>query len=167
MWESLLSLVMYWSRCQGSGTLGPSIIKSLNGAFNISVLSRPDSKSTFPAGVKKITCDFSRASLVESFKGQDAVIDLIAQNSLDERKKVINAAVDAGVQRFIPSEFSGNMENKNNVSVVPLFAERVAVRDYINGKAAANPNFSYTTLSNGPFYDWVHIKISIKIASDE
>lgn len=90
------------------------------------------------------------------------MIDLIAQNSLDERKKVIDAAVDAGVQRFIPSEFSGNMENKNNVSIVPLFAERVAVRDYIKGKAAANPNFSYTTLSNGPFYDWVHIKISIK-----
>lgn len=123
------------------------------------MLSRPTSNSTFPSDVKRLTSDFTRTSLVESFKGQDAVIDLVAQSSLEDRKKVIDAAVDAGVKRFIPSEFSGNMDNKANVSIIAMFADRVAVRDYAKEKAAANPNFSYTTVSNGPFYDWVSIHI--------
>ncbi|KAL6408677.1 hypothetical protein AUP68_07621 [Ilyonectria robusta] len=140
----------------GAGTLGPSIIKALaaNGTFNISVLSRPDSKSTFPSGVKKVTSDFTKSSLVESFKGQDAVVDLIAQGSLDERKRFVDAAAEAGVKRYIPGEFSGNMENKANVSVFPLFADRVAAREYVKAKAAAVPGFTFTMISNGPFYDW-------------
>jgi nucleoside-diphosphate-sugar epimerase len=124
------------------------------GTFNISVLSRPTSKSTFPYDVKLLTSDFTRTSLVESFKGQDAVIDLVAQSSLEDRKKVIDAAVEAGVKRFIPSEFSGNMDNKANVSIISMFADEVSVRDYAKDRVAANPNFSYTTVSNGPFYDW-------------
>lgn len=43
------------------------------------------------------------------------------------------------------------------MSIISLFADRVAVRDYAKEKAAANPSFSYTTVSNGPFYDWVRI----------
>ncbi|KAH7116451.1 hypothetical protein EDB81DRAFT_733996, partial [Dactylonectria macrodidyma] len=140
----------------GAGTLGPSIIKALlaEGTFKVSVLSRPDSKSTFPPDIKRLTSDFTQSSLVESFKGQDAVVDLLAQSSLDDRKKLIDAAAEAGVKRFIPSEFSGNMENKVNVSILPMFAERVAVREYAKAKADASPDFSFTTVSNGPFYDW-------------
>ena len=52
------------------------------------------------------------------------------------------------------------MDNTNNVSITPLFADRVAVRDYAKEKAASNPSFSYTTLSNGPFYDWVRTHFS-------
>jgi hypothetical protein len=59
------------------------------------------------------------------------------------------------VKRFIPSEFSGNMENKTNVATISMFADRVTVADYAKEKAAANPTFSYTILSTGPFYDWV------------
>jgi len=140
----------------GAGTLGPPLTSALlkAGNFKISVLSRPTSKSTFPSGVKKITSDFTPTSLAESFKGQDAVIDLIAQASVDERKKIIDAAVSAGVKRFIPSEFSGNMENKTNVAIFSLFATRVATADYAKEKAASNPSFTYTILSTGPFYDW-------------
>lgn len=47
------------------------------------------------------------------------------------------------------------MDNEDNVSIISLFADRVAVRDYAKEKATANPAFSYTTLSNGPFYDLV------------
>jgi len=46
------------------------------------------------------------------------------------------------------------MENKTNVATLSLFADRVTVADYAKEKAAANPTFSYTILSTGPFYDW-------------
>lgn len=140
----------------GAGTLGPSIISALfkAGTFNVSVLSRPTSKSTFPPGVTKLTSDFTSESLLSSFKGQDVVIDLIAQAAVDSRKQFVDAAVSAGVKRFIPSEFSGNMDNSTNIKIISIFADRVAVREYLKGKAAANPGFSYTTVSSGPFYDW-------------
>jgi hypothetical protein len=142
---------------QGAGTLGPSIISALlkAGTFKVTVLSRPTSKSTFPSGVTKLTSDFTSESLLSSFKSQDVVIDLIAQASVDSRKQFVDAAVSAGVKRFIPSEFSGNMSNPTNVKIVSLFADRVAVREYLKENAATNPGFSYTTVSTGPFYDWV------------
>lgn len=140
----------------GAGTLGPSIISALlnAGTFNVSVLSRPTSKSEFASGVKKLTSDFTPSSLLKAFKGQDAVIDLIAQNTVEGRKGFIDAAVSANVKRYIPSEFSGNMENKTNVAIFPFFADRVTVADYAKEKAATSPSFSYTILSTGPFYDW-------------
>jgi hypothetical protein len=142
---------------QGAGTLGPSIISALLKAstFKVTVLSRPTSKSTFQSGVTKLTSDFTSDSLLSSFKGQDVVIDLVAQATVDSRKQFVDAAVSAGVKRFIPSEFSGNMDNPTNVKIVSIFADRVAVREYLKEKTAANPGFSYTTVSNGPFYDWV------------
>jgi len=140
----------------GAGTLGPSIIDVLlkAGTFNVSVLSRPTSKSKFAPGVNKLTSDFTPTSLVEAFKGQDAVIDLIAQNSVEGRKSYIDAAIAAGVKRFIPSEFSGNMENETNVATISFFSDRITVADYAKEKAASNPTFSYTIVSTGPFYDW-------------
>jgi len=47
------------------------------------------------------------------------------------------------------------MDNPTNVKTVSIFADRVAAREYLKEKTAANPGFSYTTVSNGPFYDWV------------
>lgn len=76
---------------------------------------------------------------------------------MEERKKIIDAAVTAGVKRFIPSEFSGNMENKENITIISIFADRVAVGEYLKEKAASNPDFSYSIVSNGPFYDWVSV----------
>ncbi|KAF7553248.1 hypothetical protein G7Z17_g3750 [Cylindrodendrum hubeiense] len=140
----------------GAGTVGPSIIKALlaKGTFKVSVLSRPDSRSTFPPDVARLTSDFTASSLAKAFTGQDAIVDLLAQSSLDDRKKFIDTAAEAGAKRFILSEYSGNMENKANVSILPLFAERVAVREYAKEKSDANPKFSFTALSNVPFYDW-------------
>lgn len=140
----------------GAGTLGPFIIDALlkAGTFNVSVLSRPTSKSEFSPPVKKLISDFTPASLVEAFKGQDAVLDISAQNTVEARKGYIDAAIAAGVKRFIPSEYSGNMENKTNVGTISFFADRITIEEYAKEKAASNPGFSYTIVSTGPFYDW-------------
>jgi hypothetical protein len=71
-----------------------------------------------------------------------------------DRKVIIDAAVAAGVKRLIPSEFSGNMRNEKNLALLPIYQERVEIREYCKAKTAENPNFSYSVISNGPFYDW-------------
>ncbi|KAH7007439.1 hypothetical protein EDB80DRAFT_684673 [Ilyonectria destructans] len=44
------------------------------------------------------------------------------------------------------------MENVANVSIFLTFAERIAIMEYLEEKAAAFPEFSFTALWNGPFY---------------
>lgn len=83
------------------------------------------------------------------------MVDLLARVSVDVHKSFIDAAIDAGVKRFIPSEFSGNMNNEHNVAIITLFADRITIRDYLKLKSTDNAWFSYTTVSTGPFYDWV------------
>jgi putative NADH-flavin reductase len=137
--------------------LGPSILKALlEDGFNVSVLKRQSSTSTVPSGVKVVKSDFTTSSLIDVLEGQDAVIDIIAQSSVEDRQKIIDAAISAGVKRFIPSEFSSNMENEANVALLPsIYGARVAVREYLKKQAVAHTGFTWTTLSTGPFFDWV------------
>lgn len=83
---------------------------------------------------------------------------------MGDGRKVIDAAIEAGVKRFIPSEFNGNMKNIANVSNFPTFAERIAIMEHLKEKEAAFPTFPFATLSNGLFYDLVSFSFIVLIA---
>jgi len=57
------------------------------------------------------------------------------------------------VKRFLPSEFGSNTENAK-CAALPVFGYKIATQKHIEAKAAANPNFTYTYIINGPFLDW-------------
>jgi hypothetical protein len=121
--------------------------------FDVTVFSRKESTSTFPEGVKVVTTDYSDAELEEKFKGQDAIISLPSGPAIMEQKRYIDAAIKAGVKRFIPSEFGSNTLNNDVVKAAPLFRSKVAISDYLKSKASGE--FSYTLFVTGPFLDWV------------
>jgi nucleoside-diphosphate-sugar epimerase len=138
-----------------SGNIGPSILTALlNSNFDVTVLSRTDSAATFPSTVKVIKTDYSESSLVDALKGQDAVIASLGGAVLDLQKKVIDAAVKAGVKRFIPSEFGSDTRDPKIVAAVPLFKSKSDVLEYAASAAASNPQFSFTGVFTGPFFDW-------------
>lgn len=63
-----------------AGQLGATILERVqaSGKFNITVLSRVGSTSTFPTGTKVATVDLaSHNDLVSAFTNQDAVISLV------------------------------------------------------------------------------------------
>jgi putative NADH-flavin reductase len=65
---------------QGSGALGTPVLKALidSGKFNITAISRPDSKATFPSGVKVVKADYkSVEELTKALQGQDAVVSAV------------------------------------------------------------------------------------------
>jgi len=91
-----------------AGSLGGSIFKALvnAGKFDVSVLARPSSKSVYPSGIKVYKADFSdHQALVEAFRGKD--VALVSTGDFYNAEAIaiplINAAIEAGVTRFIPS----------------------------------------------------------------
>jgi NAD(P)-dependent dehydrogenase (short-subunit alcohol dehydrogenase family) len=139
-----------------SGNLGPHILEEfLKSSFNVTVLSREDSKSTFPSGAKVVKTDYSPESLAQAFKNQDAVVSIVGTGGFADQTKIIDAAVNAGVKRFIPSEFGSNTDNPEVRAIVPIFNGKKQVVDYLRTKESGT--FSWTALITGPFFDWVSL----------
>ncbi|CCF33274.1 hypothetical protein CH063_05493 [Colletotrichum higginsianum] len=149
-----------------TGNAGSKILQSLvdSGQFNVTVLVRKPEVAHAP-GVTVKTIDFgSMAALVEVLKGQDAVIDATMSPDATMPLRMIDAAVSAGVKRFIPSEFSLDPNNPLTRSV-PVFGPKNQVLSRLKDLASTG-RLTYTTISNGAFLDWNlrtgFIKINIK-----
>ncbi|OAA33973.1 NAD(P)-binding domain protein [Beauveria brongniartii RCEF 3172] len=137
-----------------SGDVGAIAVEKLAASkHNLQVLRREGSKSTFPASIKVIDVDFTSASgLTRALQGQDVVISTLPAEVAGLQTTLIDAAIAAGVHRFLPSEFGCNIENPK-AREVPVFFEKAKIEDYLKQKAAASL-ISYTFVYNGPFLDW-------------
>jgi hypothetical protein len=138
-----------------SGNLGPAVLNQLLAAgFTVTALTRADSRSTFPPAVKVVPVDYdSLDSLTAALKGQDAFVSTVAILAIGAQIRLIDAAIAAGVKRFIPSEFGSNNPLARRL---PVFADKVKVQDYLVQKVQerGNEEFSYTCVYNSVFFDW-------------
>jgi uncharacterized protein YbjT (DUF2867 family) len=138
-----------------SGNLGPAVVDAFlkNGNFTVTAIQREESKATFPDAVKVTKIDLtSQEALTSAFKGQDAVISVAGAGQLSDQKLYIDAAIAAGVKRFVPSEFGSDLSDPKIVELVPIFQGKVDVTDYLESKESST--FSWTAVANGPFFDW-------------
>jgi hypothetical protein len=152
--ESLRKLEANTSPKAG-GNLGPTVLNIFlkHSVFNVTVLSRENSKSTFPPGVKVLRADFDSAdSLTAAFQGQDAVLSLISGSVVGDQNKLIDAAIAAGVKRFVPSEYGSNTADERIISIVPILSAKKAMVDYLRTK---EDRISWSAVINGLFFDWV------------
>ncbi|KNG80512.1 oxidoreductase CipA-like protein [Aspergillus nomiae NRRL 13137] len=139
-----------------SGDLGTPVLNALieSKKFNITVLTRHSSKAQFPATVRVIPVDYnSLPELTTALSGQDAIISTLTTAAMDVQHTLIDAAISAGVKRFIPSEFSSDVGNPN-ASTLPVYQSKIAVHKALQAQAAENPTFTYTLIRHGPFLDW-------------
>ncbi|PLN86911.1 hypothetical protein BDW42DRAFT_182283 [Aspergillus taichungensis] len=105
------------------------------GSFNITVLAR-NTGYTFPVGVTAKVVDFSFPSALNlALEGQDAVVDAVLSPDHTVSIGLIDAAVTAGVYRYIASEFSAQ------------------IYDHLQ-KVANDQKITWTAISNGAFLDW-------------
>jgi hypothetical protein len=120
----------------------------------VTVLVRAFSKSDLPSSVRTVTVDYnSGESLTAVLRGQDIVVSTVGTPGLQGQILMIDAAVAAGVKRFLPSEFGSDLDNPKTKQL-PVFGHKVAVQKYIEQKAKANPDFTYNLVRNGGFLDW-------------
>ena len=139
---------------EASGNLGKPILQALiDSAFSVTVLSRESSEATFPSGVQIHKTDFSKSSLLSVFKEQDAVVSAVGASGFLDQKKIIDAAIEARVKRFIPSEFSSNTLSNAVQDLVPVFQGKKAVIDYL--KSRDTQGMSWTGIACGLLFDWV------------
>jgi putative NADH-flavin reductase len=152
------------------GRLGPAVLEALLEAnFQVQVLKRMGSKSTskYPFGVTtiKVPDDFPSSSLEAVLSDQDAVVVTIPGTNTALQKKLADAAVKAGVKRFIPADFgSVDSDSERAKDWVPLYVDKYELRQYLQILAEKNKSFSWTALVCGHFFDydplWLHIDIA-------
>jgi uncharacterized protein YbjT (DUF2867 family) len=117
------------------------------------VICRKESEAVFPPGVTVRKTDFSGSSLEAAFQGQDAVISAVGATAFNEQKALVDAAIAAGVQRFIPSEFSANSQSKAVLQLLPLFGQKNDVIKYLKSKESSG--LTWTGIATSALFDWV------------
>ncbi|KAK5989578.1 Isoflavone reductase-like-like protein [Cladobotryum mycophilum] len=137
-----------------SGSIGKIILEALVavGVFNITVLSRKESSATFSGNILVHKSDFSDADLDTAFRGQDAIISTLGATGLGDQKRVVDAALRAGVKRFLPSEFSSSSQDTVVLELLPLFRQKSDLIEYLQTKESAG--LSWTGVASSLLFDW-------------
>ncbi|KAK4121940.1 NAD(P)-binding protein [Parathielavia appendiculata] len=146
----------------GSRNLGSSIVHELLSAgFTVTGITREASTSstpTFPDSVPIKKVDYtSFDALKAAFRNQDAVVSVVGvAAAVVDQKIAIDAAAEAGIKRFIPSEFGINTRKLRPLShsLRKILGDKIAVVNYLEEKAQEVDGFTWTGLSTGLFLDW-------------
>ncbi|KAI2602056.1 putative oxidoreductase CipA-like protein [Hypoxylon sp. NC1633] len=136
-----------------TGNLGPAVLNRLvEDGFKVTALTRKGTSHSFPSSVAVVEIDYeSPESLVKALKGQDALVSVIGYDGMLQQLPLIEAAVEAGVKRVIPSEFGWDAENEKTLELRP-FQSKKTVSEAVK-KLAASGSLTYSFISNGPFLD--------------
>lgn len=140
----------------GGGNLSPAIVDALVKSphnYSVSVLSREQSTYQPPTGVKLFKTDYTHDSLVSALKGQDAVVSAVASSgsAITDQKKIIDAAIEAGVKRFFPSEYGSDTTSPLILNYAPRWSSKIEIRNYLKSK---QDKLEWTVVFNGFFFDW-------------
>jgi hypothetical protein len=140
--------------------VGPLILQALQEAQppfqTITVLTRsPKSDATaYGPNVHVKVVDYSsRDTLVAALAGVDAVVSAIATQSIDTQKAIIDAAVDAGVKFFIPSEFGLANTHPLLRRDFPIFEDKNVIQEHLESHRLQG-NIDYALIFVGLFLDW-------------
>lgn len=146
-----------------NGRLGPSILDALlnTSDFEVSVLTRASSKSTYPSNVKvlKTEDDLPFDQLAEALRGQDALVIAFAGTQKDNSIKLANAAFEAGLKHIIPADFgSCDSSDPQSLDLVPLYINKKDVRDHLieltKKTRQDGTTIAWTSLITGHFFDY-------------
>jgi len=138
------------------------VVKELvDAGFDVTAVRRSGSsegQTSLPPGVVAIkTVDYtSLDDLKAAFDGQDAVVSVLATASVGAPQRLaVDAAVAAGVKRFIPSEFGINTRKVRGTSIGKILAAKIGTVDYLEELVAKGEGLTWTGVSTGLFFDWV------------
>ena len=125
----------------------------LNAKFDVTVLTRQTSTVVFPSSVKVVQVDYeSGESLKGVLKGIDALVSTLTTGSIAKQQKLVDAAIEDGLKRIIPSDFGADLEI-DTVRSLPVLKPKVDMQAYIRNKCSGTRT-TYTFIANNIFLDW-------------
>ena len=138
-----------------SGNVGEVVLPTFQQKTNlkITVISRPESKATFPPSVQviKVSID-DLSSLEKALQGQDAVLSLITPSQVSKEELIVDAAIKAGVKYYIPSEFGHDTTDPKVLELLPIFKAKTEITKKLVSHEA---KMGWTAIVTGLFLDWV------------
>ncbi|CAI6337838.1 unnamed protein product [Periconia digitata] len=143
----------------GSGHLGPSILQALQSdptTFDVTVISRHSSQALFPPSTKvlRVSDDYPPDEMVSAFRGHDAVVlSLNFAAEFQHHSALVDASIEAGVKRLIPSVWAGRIDVAEAREIFPLAAVKYGVLEYVRRRAVECEGWSWTSVSTGLFSD--------------
>ena len=137
-----------------TGTVGKYVLPELlaDPSFNVTVLSRTDSKAVFASNVNVVKIDYSdTAALTKALTNQDVVISTVGGEGTSSNfgEILVNAAIDAKVKWIIPSEFGIDYEDPS--ANIPVLGSKLAV---VNLLKKNQSRIAYTFITTAAFLDW-------------
>ncbi|EEU34750.1 uncharacterized protein NECHADRAFT_82383 [Fusarium vanettenii 77-13-4] len=138
----------------GKGLFGSVVLSELASAgFEVTLLSRSEKPDeVLPGGVRRVVVDYNdRESLAKTLSGQDAVVSTITTQAALSQKLIIDAAIQARVKRFIPSDF-GSLTTNPDASHFPHHVNFVEIQKYLKSKS---DEIEYTIFSVGAFTEFL------------
>jgi len=91
--------------------------------------------------------------LKEAFVNQHVIISTIGAGDIPFQKRLIDAAIAAGVPRFNPNEFAHDTLSSSICNRLPPHSARAEVLRYLQDRAKAVEEFSWTALATGCLFD--------------
>jgi hypothetical protein len=120
----------------------------------VTVLTRSKKPELYDASVKVIEVDFTSVeSLTAALKGIDGLVSTVGHAAIENQTLLIDAAIAAGVKRFIPSEY-GSCTTNPKLEAFPIYATVFKIKKYLQEKAEAG-ELTWTVLACGAFMEFV------------
>ncbi|KAI8716179.1 NmrA domain-containing protein [Fusarium sp. LHS14.1] len=138
----------------GKGLFGSVVLSELvNAGFEVTLLSRSERPDeVLPDGVRRVVVDYSDVdNLTKALSGQDAVVSTVSAEAALGQKLIIDAAIKAGVKRFVPSDF-GSLTTDPAASHFLHHVNFVEIQKYLKSKS---DEIEYTIFSIGAFTDFL------------
>ncbi|CAG8457997.1 5348_t:CDS:2 [Cetraspora pellucida] len=140
-----------------TGNLGFHITNAFlkQGCYNVNVLRKKPENNNEKAdllaskGAKIVYANYDdKNDLIKAIKGTDVIVSAINGDYYNNQIMLLTAAQEAGVKRFIPSEFGSELPQ--GLEPHPVIASKYKLRE-----ALETSGLEYTYIFNGIFYEFL------------
>jgi nucleoside-diphosphate-sugar epimerase len=137
------------------GSIGSVVFEALlaEPTLSVSVLKRESSKAELPAHIPSHTVpdSYPTEALVAAFRGHDVIVNCMTSLSVADQYRLIDAAITAGVRRYVASEYGLNNMRPDAQALNSVFRDKGMVQAYLRSR---DREIEWMSISCGMWVKW-------------
>ncbi|KFA70652.1 hypothetical protein S40285_08404 [Stachybotrys chlorohalonatus IBT 40285] len=139
-----------------TGSIGSIVLQALlnEPSLTVTALQRVSSQNKLSDDVQIVIIDdsYPQEALISAFRGQDAIVNCMTSLAVSNQIRFIDAAVAAGVRRYVASEYGLNNNNPQARALNSVFREKGEVQDYLRAKESTG--LEWMAIACGMWLKW-------------